>query len=229
MTSYCAKCDRSYASETALQQHLRSSRAHALSFDCHDCNRSFYSEEALQNHLQNSRAHVPLPFDCSTCDRRFEREEDLAKHLLYSRVHQHQRNVETPLDVFFRSFQNFDYDPSLPPATSFANLQRHGGWRRESDLSRNAWDRYQDALQRELAIWFGAEDDLTAWHALCRAIGVQPLPRTCEKCEQVGNSATPFDRFMLTKITGCTKNTRQYCWFDWMGPEWQYRKGSDFL
>jgi hypothetical protein len=32
---------------------------------------------------------------------------------------------------------------------------------------------------------YGAEDDLTAWHALCRAISVEPLPQTCEQCEEV--------------------------------------------
>ena len=48
---------------------------------------------------------------------------------------------------------------------------------------------YQDALQCELYLWYGAENDLTAWHALCRAIGVEPLPKTCELCEEVGDRA----------------------------------------
>ncbi len=37
---------------------------------------------------------------------------------------------------------------------------------------------------------YGAEDDLTAWHVLCRAIGVEPLPKTCEKCEEARDCAT---------------------------------------
>ncbi|CZS94515.1 uncharacterized protein RCO7_11685 [Rhynchosporium graminicola] len=78
----------------------------------------------------------------------------------------------------------FGYGPSLPPATSYANLQRHEGWRRGSAESDDAWNRYQDALQSELYLWYGAENDLTAWHALCRAIGVEPLPKTCEQCEE---------------------------------------------
>jgi hypothetical protein len=89
------------------------------------------------------------------------------------------------LDTFFGSFQSFDYDPSLPPATSYALLRRHEGWRPNDAASRDAWDRYQEALEGELRMWYGAEDDLTAWHALCRAIGIDPLPRTCEQCEEV--------------------------------------------
>ena len=203
----CDDCDRSFDSEEALQQHLRDSPAHAPSFDCDDCDRSFDSEEALQQHLRDSPAHAPS-FDCETCDRTFGNEEALEQHLRDSRIH--QQDTETPLDVFFYSFPMFDYDPSLPPATSYANLRRHEGWRRGSAVSDNAWNRYQDALQSELHMWYGAENDLTAWHALCRAIGVEPLPKTCEQCEEVGDRATKFGRFMLTRIIGCTKDTRQY-------------------
>lgn len=53
-----------------------------------------------------------------------------------------------------------------------------------------AWNGYQDALQSELHIWYGAEDNLTAWHALCRAIGVERLPKTCDQCEEVGDCVT---------------------------------------
>jgi uncharacterized protein YlaI len=199
----CNDCDRAFDSEEALQQHLRDSPAHAPSFDCDDCVRAFDSEEALWQHLRNSPAHA---FDCNDCDRAFDSEEALQQHL--RDPHIHQQDTETPLDVFFRSFPAFNYDPSLPLATSYANLKRQEGWRRNSAASDDAWNRYQDALQSELYLWYGAENDLTAWHALCRAIGVDPLPKTCEQCEKVGDRATKFGRFILTRVTGCTKDTR---------------------
>ena len=59
-----------------------------------------------------------------------------------------------------------------------------------------------------LNMWYGAENDLTAWHALCPAIGVELLPKTCEQCEEVGDHATKFGRFMLARIIGCTEDTR---------------------
>lgn len=178
----CTPCNRRFDSEEALQQHIRDSPAHTRSFDCKDCDRSFDSEEALQQHLRDSPAHAPS-FDCETCNRSFGNDEALEQHLRDSRIH--QQDTETPLDVFFRSFPTFNYDPSLPPATSYANLQRQEGWRRDNAASNDAWNRYQDALQSELHMWYGAENDLTAWHALCRAIGVEPLPKTCEQCEEV--------------------------------------------
>jgi hypothetical protein len=49
-------------------------------------------------------------------------------------------------------------------------------------------------------MWYGVENDLTAWYALCRAIGVEPLPKTCEQCEEVGDRVTKFGRFILTGL-----------------------------
>ncbi|TVY12902.1 hypothetical protein LARI1_G009146, partial [Lachnellula arida] len=154
-----------------------------MSFRCVLCDRSFESDESLQQHKRDSPVHT---FDCRTCDRHYGSETALQQHLRDSRIHQQDTEspTETPLDVFFRSFPAFDYDPSLPPATSYTNLQRQERWRRGSAASVDGWNRYQDALQSELHLWYGAENDLTAWHALCRAIGVDPLPKTCEQCEE---------------------------------------------
>ncbi|KAF3064187.1 Zinc finger and BTB domain-containing protein 24 [Daldinia childiae] len=193
----CDDCNRSFDSEEALQQHLRDSPAHALTFACETCSRSFGDEPALQQHLRNSPIHAPS-FDCETCNRSFGSKEALDQHLRDSSIH--QKDTETPLDVFFRSFPEFDYDPSLPPATSYANLQRQEGWSRGNPASDDAWNRYQDALQSELHLWYGAEDDLNAWHALCRPIGIEPLPKTCEQCEEVGDLATKIGGFMLTRV-----------------------------
>ena len=180
--SYCTTCDRHFSNATALVQHLRHSPKHNSSFDCEDCDRSFNSEEALSRHLRDSPVHVTT-FDCETCVRSFGSEEALKQHLRDSRTH--QQETETPLDVFFRSFPSFDYDPSLSPATSYAKLQKHERWQRGDAASKDAWNRYQDALESELRMWFGAEDDLVAWHSLCRAVGVEPLPQTSEQCEKV--------------------------------------------
>lgn len=180
MNSRCVPCNRNFGSEDALNQHLRYSPAHP-SFECEDCNRSFSSEEALEQHLRDSPAHPS--FECENCNRSFSSEEALEQHLRDSP--KHQRDPETPLDVFFQSFSTFDYDPSLPPATSYAKLRRHEGWQSGDTASEDAWNRYQHALESELHMWYGAEDDITAWHALCRAIGIEPLPRTCKQCEDV--------------------------------------------
>ena len=149
---------------------------------CASCDRSFGSKEALDQHRKDSPAHV-VTFDCEDCNRSFGSEEALDQHLRDCPMH--QLDSETPLDRFFRSFPTFDYDPSLPPATSYAKLRRHEGWGRGDEATNDAWDRYQNALEGELRKWYGAENDISAWHSLCRAIGVEPPPETCEQCEAV--------------------------------------------
>lgn len=93
----------------------------------------------------------------------------------------------TPLDRFFLSYPSFIYDRSLPPAESFHRLRNHQRWRRGSLESDEGWDKYQKALNEEFRLWYGAENDLDAWHALCRAIGITPLPPTCKGCEKVNH------------------------------------------
>lgn len=178
----CTACNRHFKNATAREQHLRDSPAHSESFSCDDCDQSFGSNEALEQHLRDSPAHTES-FDCSRCKRSFSSKEALEQHTRDSPAH--QQAPETPLDAFFRSFQTFEYDAALPPATSYARLQAHQGWRRRDAASADAWDRYQHALEEELRLWFGDEDDLAAWHALCHAIGIEPPPQTCDRCEQV--------------------------------------------
>ncbi|KAL2704814.1 hypothetical protein AAEP93_000064 [Penicillium crustosum] len=87
----------------------------------------------------------------------------------------------TPLDEFFQSFAGFSYNPKLPPSETYAQLKRFCHWGQYSPEDKEAWEQYQSALEAEVKMWFGAEDDLGAWHSLCRAIGIEPLPATCKQ------------------------------------------------
>ncbi|KAF4632783.1 hypothetical protein G7Y89_g5351 [Cudoniella acicularis] len=106
---------------------------------CVPYDRSFDSEASLKQHKRTSLVHA---FNCTPCNRRFDSEEALQQHLRDPRI----QDTETPLDIFFRSFPAFNYDPSLSPATSYTNLQRQEGWRRNIAASDDTWNRYQDAL-----------------------------------------------------------------------------------
>ncbi|WPG98890.1 Hypothetical protein R9X50_00169000 [Acrodontium crateriforme] len=152
-----------------------------MDFHCNPCDRVFTSERALNQHLNDSPAHAQT-VECNPCDRTFVSEDALNQHLRDSPLH--QRLSDTPLNSFFCSFPTFDYDPSLAPSISYKRLQQHMCWQRGDDESDEAWNDYQDALKNELQKWYGSEDDLTAWHALCSAIGIDPLPVTCELCEK---------------------------------------------
>jgi hypothetical protein len=135
MGSRCVPCDQSFDNDTSLKQHKRTSLAHAFNYVL--CNRRFNSEKLLQRHLRYSPAHTPS-FGCDDCDRSFDSEQALQQHMRVSPIH--QQDTETPLDIFFHAFPTFDYDPSLPPATSYAYLRRHEGWQRGSAGSDDAWN-----------------------------------------------------------------------------------------
>lgn len=217
----CLTCQRSFNSNQALEQHKRDSPRHA-------------GGAHQQQNIQPSASNIPTStqqqqsppnrseatYVCGPCNRSFASEEALQQHRRDSAAHQMS---PTPLDIFFRSFPGFPYESVLPPATSYAQLEQHQGWAPHSAASRDAWRQYQEALRDELQMWYGDEDNLTAWHALCRAIGVNPLPGTCEQCVVVRISRSPKEALAraptLTRIKGCAEHAREHHRPHRMGPE----------
>jgi hypothetical protein len=101
-----------------------------------------------------------------------------------------------PLDRFFRSFPSFPYDAQKSPDASFGKLlSGMRTWHTWNKKNPSTWkiyreevrEGYQTALTREFNLWFGTEDDIESWHALCRAVRIRPLPLTCEDCQSVSN------------------------------------------
>lgn len=109
-----------------------------------------------------------------------------------------------PLDNFFRSYPSYHYNASTPPAASFNALRNHLAklhkWPHRSSERDRLWEQYQDVLTEEFNLLFGVQDDLNAWHSLCRAVRVDPLPTTCKECRSVRTlrllSIHPFKRNM---------------------------------
>ena len=159
--------------------HINNNRimSRAIATRCELCGRTYKSEEAFQQHLWDSPAHTS---QCELCERDFKSMQALQQHLRDS-----PRHNQTPLDIFFNSFGTFLHNQSLPPSEAFLSLRRHMGWRRGEENCEEAWNRYQEAMRQELELWFGAEDDLVAWHTLCRAINIREPPLTCEDCMRV--------------------------------------------
>ncbi|OTA04006.1 hypothetical protein A9Z42_0045440 [Trichoderma parareesei] len=96
---------------------------------------------------------------------------------------------KTPLDIFFSSFKNFRYKPSRDPSASWKQLASSQGWPpkkpKKDAPGRDAWDRYQMALAKEVELWFGHENDPKAWKTLCRAVGHADAPEDIKKCEAI--------------------------------------------
>ncbi|KAM0257963.1 hypothetical protein ACHAQJ_004122 [Trichoderma viride] len=98
-----------------------------------------------------------------------------------------EKRRETPLDRFFTSFEGFAYDAHLSPEASFKSLKRYQGWGSKTygGPGKEAWERYQKALVEEVEMWFGHEDDLTAWWTLCKAVECFDPPDDIQKCKTI--------------------------------------------
>ena len=156
--AYCSLHNRSFGSQSALDQHM-SSPVHAPGFLCEDCDRSFGSQSALDQHM-NSPAHTPLirPISVSL----------------------------SPLDMFFNSFPGFPYTPTNPPQQEYSRLRQFYSWGRNDPDGETAWSQYRSALVREFNRWYGEEDDdMKSWRSICRAIGIFPIPQTPKDCRSV--------------------------------------------
>jgi hypothetical protein len=93
----------------------------------------------------------------------------------------------SPIDDFFRSYQGFQYDPSVIPSEAYRQLRAFGNWRRDDEEGEDAWVRYRSALVREFNRWYGRDETIEGWHSLCRAVRVSPLPLTIANCRQVSS------------------------------------------
>jgi len=180
----CDVCNRSFATQKALQMHLRDSPVHSDSHNCGICGKSIKSNEALRMHSRDAPGHTQS-YSCAPCNRTFTNTEALQMHIRDSPAH--NLLPDTPLNRFFHSFPTFRYNPNLPPAESYTQLQNFSRWGYDSPESRESWDRYQNALREEFNMWFGSEKDLGCWHALCRAVRINPLPNTLRDCERVSS------------------------------------------
>ncbi|KAK0614511.1 hypothetical protein B0T14DRAFT_570443 [Immersiella caudata] len=194
MAFICQPCDRAFGAQESLQRHLLDSPYH-YQYTCAPCKSSFKTQDRLEQHLQNAPRHKENQY-CEVCDRYFNRVDSLQAHLRDVHTLQAARAVvksktnanntnKTPLDRLFLSYPSFSYDPSLPPATAYKMLREHMAWPKGSPKGDRARQRYREALVAEVRVWFGDENDLTAWHTLCRAIGVQQPPSTVPGCESV--------------------------------------------
>ncbi|XP_006460537.1 hypothetical protein AGABI2DRAFT_220577 [Agaricus bisporus var. bisporus H97] len=93
-----------------------------------------------------------------------------------------------PLEAFFRKYRWFIYVPGQSASAQFKRLRDEAGWDRDDDENDRAWQSYRTALVRQFNATYSVdEDDLAAWHALLRHIGVNNPPSTVEECKKLIN------------------------------------------
>lgn len=69
---FCESCDRKFVNVPAFAQHLRA--VHSPQYNC--CGKTFLSNEALKRHRATASSHP----ECSWCDERFINEEERDNH-----------------------------------------------------------------------------------------------------------------------------------------------------
>lgn len=76
--------------------------------------------------------------------------------------------------------------PGQSASAQFKRLRDEAGWDKDDDENDRAWQSYRTALVRQFNATYSVdEDDLAAWHALLRHIGVNNPPSTVEECKKV--------------------------------------------
>lgn len=71
-----------------------------------------------------------------------------------------------PLDTFFRTYNDFPYDPRLPPKTSWNLLKKHRGWRNNSRKGREAQEGFYRAIEAEFRFHLERADALDGFTRL---------------------------------------------------------------
>ncbi|KAH6603216.1 hypothetical protein Trco_007991 [Trichoderma cornu-damae] len=196
----CVRCGLDFGSREELRLHVLTSERHFICAECVGDGEwlDFLTERALRSHAwgrhrEDDAAGVGFSRGNaadgsggeSTCrtkegNGKGKAEED-AKRDAASAARR-----DTPLDRFFASFGGFAYDSRLSPEASFRQLEQHQGWQdRRDGPAKDAWKRYQRALVDEVEMWFGDENDLTAWRTLCRAVGRFDPPGEIRKCKAI--------------------------------------------
>ncbi|KAM0277624.1 hypothetical protein ACHAQH_005652 [Verticillium albo-atrum] len=190
----CSRCNNKvFTSVHGKLQHVLSSPKHRVCVLCPE-HWDFETKAQLKHHFKiqhpgqsasNAQSDAG-PFQVTDI-----RSPDATREATTSTPAQPQAQVHvesapaTPLDRFFLSYTPFPYEAGLPPTTSLKALIRHLGWPHRSVEVKNLRADYQKALRQEVDVWFGREDDLEAWHTLCRAVGISRPPGTIEQCTQV--------------------------------------------
>jgi hypothetical protein len=100
--------------------------------------------------------------------------------------------TRSPLDEFFLAYPKLGYCKSNPPQQEYRRLLKIYGWKRGDPEADQSWSDYRTALVHEFDRCYGTPtgdfNDPRPWQNLCRAIGIQQIPKTREDCQRVCSS-----------------------------------------
>lgn len=129
-----------------------------------------------------------------------------------------KEDFNSEVDIFFREFEDFDYNPRGSPKLEFRRLMQWRGWGEERGSlgARGGYEKIEKekaymkarnkffrAFGDELDTHFGTDGDgIKTWKSLCETLGVdyEPAPTSINQCQKASISSTSFHRSMMAAL-----------------------------
>lgn len=136
-----------------------------------------------------------------------------------------EKDFNGKVDIFFRKFGSFDYNPRSSFKREFERLKELMGWRgiprklRESGTYKKsekdvAYDKASYEFFRAFADGFDThfgtdENNIKAWKSLCRSLEVdyEPVPTTIDQCKGVSIPSIGFCQLIIEEKYQLTRDT----------------------
>jgi hypothetical protein len=94
---------------------------------------------------------------------------------------------------FFSLTPEFRYDPRAETWQQFYDMSRTLNWRAYPEHIKAQRTLLKDAAVREFNLIYGTDEkSIVGWEALCRAMGITPLPSTRDLCRHVCPTVTLY-------------------------------------
>ncbi|KAG6157968.1 hypothetical protein E4U37_006633 [Claviceps purpurea] len=92
---------------------------------------------------------------------------------------------ESPIDLFFSTYQQFNYDPHSKVWDEFNRLANFYHWQKGSEEGKKARNLFRQALVDEFGANYGESDNkLDVLQRLCEKLEITPMPQSITACKK---------------------------------------------
>ncbi|KAG6291594.1 hypothetical protein E4U09_003856 [Claviceps aff. purpurea] len=93
--------------------------------------------------------------------------------------------LESPIDLFFSTYQQFNYDPHSKVWDEFNRLAKFYHWQKGSEEGKKARNLFRQALVDEFGANYGESDNkLDVLQRLCEKLEITPMPQSITACKK---------------------------------------------
>ncbi|KAG5980258.1 hypothetical protein E4U55_004238 [Claviceps digitariae] len=97
--------------------------------------------------------------------------------------------VEGPIDLFFRRYSNFDYNPQAEAWTEFYRMCGYFGWYGNNKKQAKARGVFREAIVAQFGAQYGTDENkLDILQGLCEKLEISPIPLSITACKKAVKS-----------------------------------------